>query len=426
MTRKLLALVLALMMMVSCWSTALAADNTSQDNDSGTYEVIASEEGGVTASAPAGQTIVVALQSGKGKARLNYNKLSAALRKANNQSMTTVIIKNPGQYYIRSAGESALMFRSNTILDLNGSELIRSGSMLNMIQNCKMNGSRSGGGYSVSKNITIRNGTLNGSGGKKAPVNLVNIGHASNITFSNLRLYNCRGGHLIEMTACRNSVVQNCVFSGYQKCGGEPGEALQLDTPYKSWNGVYTSDTTPCKNILVKGCLFKNYPSGVGNHHTIKGHHNSNIRIINNTFTCASSNMAAIWCFGFDNSEVSGNTFLGKYACGVRVGSGSVKVNNNTFGSPTQKINYQAVYVVREYSHVVGRSKRVIEYVKGGTVNNNVIYSNYKASSIEVTTKSRLASIANNTLVSSKGNVVKVQGQSKVSTQRNNKKRSSL
>ena len=387
MKSRVLALITAVMLALTCLNTAYAAGSASSN----------------AKSAAKGNVIEVSLQTGSSRAKSNFKKLQAALKKGGTGKRITVRIKKAGSYYVHSGGGGALRLRSNTVLDLNGARLIRWGKMTNLLQNCNKKGKRTARGYSLSSNITVKNGTLDGSGGVKRQVNLVNIGHAANLTFSNLHFRNCRQGHLLELSGCKNVVVDHCSFSGHK--GSTTSEAIQLDITKsgRGWNGIYAkgagADCTPCKNVTISNCSFKDYPSGVGNHHAVKGHHNSNIKIINNQFTNkTSSNAPAIYCYAFDNSLVTGNVITGKYRYGIRVSGGSVTVKGNSIGTKNKKVKFRAIYVVRAHSNLKSGSNQVSETVTGGCIDANTVYSSYSEPPIFVSTSSHLMSVSDNYL----------------------------
>lgn len=409
MSHRIWAGLLALLLCLSCLCPAFAAEEDAApagaEPDSSAYEEQPeeqSEEESEEEPKETGHVIEVSLQKGASKAKSNYKKLEKALKKGGGSEHITVRIQKPGTYRVHSGGGGALMLRSHTTLDLNGAELVRAGKMTNLLQNCGKKGGRTAKGYGLSCDITVKNGTLNGSGGTKREVNLVNMGHASGLRFQNVDFRNCRS-HLLELNGCKDCVVENCTFSGHK--GGGTHEAVQLDIANgkAGWNGVYAkgkgSDCTPCKNIRVTGCTFRNYPSGVGNHHTVKGRHNSKIQILNNRFENSKKAKApAIWCYGFDDSEVSGNVITGKYQYGIRLSGGSVRVKGNTIGSAGKRVGYRAIYILRAHSNRKGGGKRATEKVTGGVVDANTIYSSYSKSSIYITHGSKLASVSGNCL----------------------------
>ena len=387
--------------------------------------------------------LTVTLKEGQSNGGTNYRTLSAALEKADGKNLLSIQVETPGKYYLESSG-GALMFCSNTKLDLNGSTLIRKGKMYNLIQNQTLKGERSVAGYWAAHDITIQNGTLDGGENNRSGKNLVNLGHASGISLRNLTFRNGQnGGHLLELNGCSDCTVDQCTFTGYALDNtASPPEAIQLDICYNGaageWNGVYADagtpgmDNTVCRNITVQNCLFQDYPSGVGNHHSLYGGpRNTGIRILNNTFANSKSyggdgagNAPAIWCYGFEDSEISGNTITGKYSYGIRFSGGNVKVNDNVIGTSETPVSYSPVYVTKASSYVIGEgATRKDEGVSGGTVDGNTIYTTYTKSNdgaITVHGASKLDSISKNKVSSGKGTGITIGSSSKVTSVNSN------
>lgn len=326
--------------------------------------------------------IILELEEGESSSTANLNMINAACDQASEDEMLVIRISSPGIYYVGAKnGGRSIHLKSNVTLDLNGATLIRAGKMYNFIQNCGLNDMRTAGVYSLSHNMKVMNGTLDGSGGSGEEVNLVNLGHAEEIEFSNLTLQNCRGGHLIELSGCKDVTIVNCIFDGHQGSKKE-GEAVQLDISYNgansSWNGVYTSDGTVCQNITVTDCIFKDYPSGVGNHHTIAGeHHSQNITIKNNLFmNTEEASAPAIWCYGFDGCVVENNIISGNYTYGILVSGGSdITVKNNQIGTRDYPIYGQGIDFTAANSYIMNQgSERKSESTENGVVSQNKVY----------------------------------------------------
>lgn len=369
-------------------------------------------------------TLEVTLTAGDG--RNNYLQLQDALSRADGVHKLTVVIANSGSFEIEPEVSIALQLRSNTVLDLNGSTLLRAGEMGNLLQVSDLDGGHKSTGYKLAQNITVKNGTLNGKNGSELPCNLVNVGHSANLTFSNLTFLNCRGGHLLEMTGCKDCVVEKCTFSGYQSSDNSVGEAVQLDicssSNGDSWNGVYcmdeAGDGTPCQNITITGCTFRNYPTGVGNHHTLTGHHNKKITIKNNRFLNNSTPHApAIWAYGFDNSTITNNEITGKYVDGIRVSAGSVTLTGNTIGSSKSPVSCSGFYITLANSYVWKKGvKCTEEHVSNTTVKKNKVYSKSSEDAFKILGASKIKAIQENKSQSTRGGALLVSGKSNVTT----------
>lgn len=399
--------------------------------------------GELTKDDPLYYTPEVTLMEGKDHGYENYYALSSALGRADGEHPLSVKVKVPGRYYVSSSG-GALMMRSNTTLDLNGATLIRSGDMYNLMQNESLDGGRSVPGYTATRNVTVKNGALDGQGNQMPGKNLVNLGHAQGLRFENVRFLHGQGAHLLELNGCKDVTIRGCTFDGYVHNGADSQpEAIQLDISYdgtgKSWNGVYCETGTPgcdntvCENILVEKCQFKDYPAGVGNHHCLYGGpKNKKITIRNNSFTNSVNwgkvndyEPPAIWCYGFEDSEISGNTITGIYQCGVRFSGGSLRVRKNKIGTKAKPVSYPPIYVTEANSYVKNqKDKRKAESVTGGCVDGNTIYTTYSKSNnggITVYGKSKLSSVSKNTIVSKKGNGISIGKNSTVKNVKSNK-----
>ncbi len=295
--------------------------------------------------------IVELVPNDESQAENNWFTLDNALTQASEQSLSnngatvTVQLSASGNYYIgKSETAAALKIRPNTVIDLNYATLTRSGKMGNVFQCSDERGQTSdGSGYSLSGNITIKNGVIDGIGGDPtSSANVMNFGHASGITLYNITVKNGKGGHLVEFTGCQNVTVKNCTFDGFLNSNlTDAVEALQLDicaskqTGGQEWNGVYCgadtsgADNTPCRNVTIEGCNFYNFPSAIGNHKGVKGKYTDNVTIKNCYFNnTLKSYQPAIWAYNFTNSVIDNNEIRGNYA--------GIDANGNPLGGGIQ------------------------------------------------------------------------------------------
>lgn len=307
----------------------------------------------------------------------NYYSIMDAFSQADDSHILNIKIGSAGTYPVGVSGPNALKIRSNIIFDLNGATLTRSGGMANIFQNVDFNGNRDGTGYDQTHNFTVKNGILDGQGGSDEESNFINIGHARDFSFENLVIKNCKGSHLIELTGCKNATISSCTFTGFIGEFADVGkEAVQLDIshydPVDPWNSTYnTSDDAVCQNITIEGCTFKDYPSAIGNHHTLTGHHSSNINILNNRFeNSLNTKGRAIWCFGFDNSTVKGNIITGNYGYGIYISGGSVNIENNTM----EDVSYTPLYLTfcTSVNVVDGITSEVKESISAANIKDNI------------------------------------------------------
>ena len=360
---------------------------------------------GLPAYAAGPQTAEVTLSEDEADAAHNYTLLRQALLSADGETPCTVALTpENGTFYIELTG-AALRLKSNVTLDLNGGTLVRYGEASdgrNLLQNCGPDGENDAvGGYALTKSIALINGTLDGNTALTAPgSNLVNFGHADGVTLQNVTLRNLNGGHLAELSGCKNCRIENCVFSG----SGVSLEALQLDTAVASWNGVFLPDGAPCRDVLVTGCTFLDAPSGVGNHHALAGgeNHARNIIIENNTFlnsTVYDELQPAVWCYGFESCEVRNNVIDGCYADGIKMSGGKVCVSENSIRLVDSPYG-SGVYVTAANSTLPEETEtdtRTKEPAFGCRIENNTILA-YGRHGISVNTGSETLRIANNVI----------------------------
>lgn len=227
---------------------------------------------------------------------------------------------------------SPLVVPSNSKVELAPDAVIQPDS------HCFINGELGSGGYtgySAHGNIVISGGTFRYEGTNHQRSRYgIGFSHGENITVSNVKFVNSRECHNIEINACRNVRIENCVFEGEGVTGGS-GEMLQFDGSFE-WDGGNEKgylpfgayDGTPCDNCLVTGCTFVGGSSGVGTHTTYLGlgesnagpldrHQHRGIRIIGNSFT--GQVRFAIRAENWVDSIVSNNTIKSPGVHGINI-----------------------------------------------------------------------------------------------------------
>lgn len=213
-----------------------------------------------------------------------------------------------------------LFLYSNTVLDLGGATLLRSFNT-------------SPGGVSLLKwadnteNLTIRNGTIDGNGANYPGIagsegfDLIHGTGIKNGLFENLVFKDVVGDHALDANTIDGLTVRDCRFTGWKDIVGDRpfSESIQLDP-----NILDGATGTSNKGVTVTGCYFG--PSttpgfgspgaGVGNHATVAGRTDSDIKIVNNTFD--GCGFAGVRGYRWDKVIIEGNTFIGG-ARGVHV-----------------------------------------------------------------------------------------------------------
>lgn len=164
---------------------------------------------------------------------------------------------------------------------------------------------------------------------------IVEAAHASYYTVKNCRFDNGIRGHVIELTAMEDCVIENCDFinidydlDGKTRIGDSYSnwkfEVVQIehDSSYlvekenmsyiqgsTNWlTTVISHDNTYCQNIAVRNCRFDGVLRGVGGHVKYTTEKNKNITIQDNTF--ANVRDKALFLENYQNVLVKDNRFL--------------------------------------------------------------------------------------------------------------------
>ena len=238
---------------------------------------------------------------------INGNNITSALKdafnyirehSANNKKFTVNV--PAGNYNV----ETSLMLPSNTTVNLKGVKLTT----------IKTNIFYSDGnyyGYNGLHDLTVNDGELTYPSGSTNEACLVRICHSKNVRFNRTKFSNNYMSHHVEVAGSYNTVFDSCVFEG-QTADIKKGsaEALQIDIldkgeHFKGMGEDKYYDGTMNNYFTVSNCTFNNVVRGVGTHSSFQGKYQSNIKIVNNTFT--NIRATAITCFNFINTTVTGN-----------------------------------------------------------------------------------------------------------------------
>lgn len=288
-----------------------------------------------------------------------------------------IVLEAGSTYYIKGT----LWARSNQSITATGATIIsQDGAFRN--SPTKVN-------YKAITNFTVDGGTwknVSKDGYKKT---MVQFSHGNNITVKNATIVCNYAGHAVELIACKNVVIDNCVLKGVGKCSSTSvEEQLQIDiatpktAPTIAKRGAQFVKGQTCQNITVKNStitggrgICANYASKEKKYQT-KFH--KNIVIKNNKITGVSSEAVAL--FNVMGATVENNTIITKskrtttaYSVGLHIAmfgkapsgmkKATYKVNNNTI-----KGGRQGFYV---YSHSASKFGKIIAkknkcYAKAG------------------------------------------------------------
>lgn len=164
-------------------------------------------------------------------------------------------------------------------------------------------------GYDGLKNFTVRGGELGYTDENANESTLSRIAHANGVRFENVKFTNGFISHFVEVAGSTNVVFDGCVFDGFiGDLSSSSCEAIQIDIleEYEHFAGFPYYDATMNSDVTVQNCTFTNIVSGVGTKSLFHGYYQNNITIKNNTFTNLTG--TAIYCSGYTNCDISGNT----------------------------------------------------------------------------------------------------------------------
>lgn len=85
--------------------------------------------------------------------------------------------------------------------------------------------------------------------------------HANNVLISNIRFYNSTNDHFIEICACKNFIIDKCIFSGMNTVATSVKEYINIDNC--TWSsfphvpeGSVMLDGTVVDSVLISDCIF--------------------------------------------------------------------------------------------------------------------------------------------------------------------------
>lgn len=313
-------------------------------------------------------------------------ELQEALDQIRDAGAGTLVIKN-GTYLI----DKRLTVYSNTTIKMEENAVLLRGNTRSIIDLGSMK--EVFYGYDGVKNVHFIGGTIdcNLEQIDKYPTdaaNMVNIRHADNVSFYNVKFRNTLSYHAIDVNGVNNLNITNCIFEGYKNLNGaELKEAIQISEVMQGGvGGPGAWDGTPCKNIVITGCTFRgsdiapSFQVCIGNHATIHDVFQENFKITNNTFDDC---YIGIRPFKWSNVEISANTF-NRNGIGIRiaVAQGNTNSSKTVDGVQTNESQGSDIFnikenVFRDYKNfgvcAVGEEyKDSIAYVGHLNINNNV------------------------------------------------------
>lgn len=335
--------------------------------------------------------------------------IQAAINAANAAGGGTVSIP-AGTYKINSELEttgSYIYIRC----DYRATIIRGSSSMQYMLKN--FNSSYAPTGYGGRSHLRVDGGVwdVNGTNFTTSCTAII-FAHASFVRVSDVMVINVVDWHGVEVNACFNVIIEDCVFAGLRivTAGREISEAIQIDLAINSGAlpgiGAGALDNTPCYDVLVKGCRagawgsFGSFGRLVGTHSATDGFLHQNIRIIGNY--AEALNNYGIRAYNWQGAIIEDNQFVNCNG-GVLIEipasmTGQLErftiANNQFFNSGVQNNGGSVMAAVISLSALTSPSSVPLREV---TVKGNIIKTFANASGIEATNVGDLV-IAENTL----------------------------
>lgn len=167
-----------------------------------------------------------------------------AIQAALNDSLHYVKFYNNKTYLVTDT----LRLPADIVIDLNDSTIIS--TVRHTFFNFDTDSTYTG--YNGRGNITIKNGIIIGCG--------MSFIHAENILLDNLQMLNALNDHTVEICACKNFNIRNCILSGMaQQAEGLAMEYINIDPCYHGnfpWltEGSVTFDGTINEDITITNC----------------------------------------------------------------------------------------------------------------------------------------------------------------------------
>ena len=230
----------------------------------------------------------------------------------NDSELRTALSNNVRIIFIKSSNEfkptEAYEIPANTrIIGINNPtfDCSFSSSLSNMFRN-KLTGNESE--YNGSGNITIEGLTFIGNNMSKA-FTCIAFAHADVIVVKKCKFDGFNNWHNIELSGCRNVIIEENYFVNFGQGSSNSTEVIQLDLPSSNsaypWECYY--DSTVCNDIIIRNNDFDTIATStgvIGQHTYVEGKRHENIRIENNRINNVDN---FVYLLGTNNLKVLNN-----------------------------------------------------------------------------------------------------------------------
>lgn len=216
-------------------------------------------------------------------------------------------------------------------------------------------------GRVAGSNITIEGGVwdvnINEFTGQCA---VFNFGLGENITVRNAKFINLRISHALDISGCKDVLIENCEFGDWVGDEGAYTEVIQLSTHTKAGFPQFGHNekalNIPMENVIIRGNKFGKCAVAVGSHGSIYNVWDSDILIEKNHFK--ECTYACVRGYHWVRTRIIDNDF-GRHANAIRMegmhqiidlarpysqSCQDITIRGNRFGECT-KDNYETIYI---------------------------------------------------------------------------------
>lgn len=234
-----------------------------------------------------------------------------------------VLVLQDGTYPITSP----LEFKSNMTLRLSDSAVLvnkipNSSALMAFNHPLKHDKAEGGSNITIEGGIWNMNGSVDENGVLRnlpdaETAGALGLAYGSNITLRNVIFKDSYNGHIIQLAAVDQVLIENCRFEGqaFLGDGNKTRELIQIEPgSIKGYPYTLQQDVKPTTNVTIKNCYFggselsPQYMVAIGNHGQQNGVKCSDIVIEDCTFDNAA--WAAIRFWAYDRVTIKDNSFL--------------------------------------------------------------------------------------------------------------------
>ncbi len=335
-----------------------------------------------------------------GKSHTDHDMIQAAIDAANTKYTTTKTMQTvfvyPAKYTV-----SNLVMKEGVILDMyttmqtatNGFSTQLASDVANyrcavLIGGRIMNAPNQTSGYKGYGNFIIRGGVLDMNG--KGTCFMI-LGCADNVIIENVVFKDIYNNHAVQLTACTNTIMRNCMFAGFRLGNTFTREVVQVEHAASGSTGSTNNGNIPpltfddndprfSENVTIDKCYFGKSDEYGAPWMAIGHHSGSNVVKHANVTTLNITNNVFDDCIyaGIRYNSVTGLTISGNKFITTSANNYSVYSSNITTGVPTSNnVASMIIFYHRSATYDTGMQNLKIEnntFDMGTGVDRRVVY----------------------------------------------------